>query len=390
VQKDRKGLTATPACDQMPPKKKGKKGKGGKGKKNDKQKEEEDNALFDLFINNFKKASVKINGSPPSVAILKVIKGPSSDEKGAEDLPGWYDRKKNLQVVDIRLGPALCRSICRSLLDSKYKLLQRISLVSCEIFDAGVTSLCEVLTGGSTVGVKPTILELVACGITSKGCEHLSLAMGSGGNTCLQKLSLDHNKAMGNRGYQSLCIGIRGNSSLKTLSVKCCGLEGVGMGNATALLLSSSSTILENLHLSENKLTPRGLSTVARSLKKNTALKILGLAENNIDADFEAEGYDIFMRSMNHLRLALQLNATLQSLDLSFNTITEDGALQLLPALSPESAERNNTLKWFKLTTLLSQTTFKQLSRMGKTGGSKKGKGKGKGKGKKKGKKKKK
>ena len=76
------------------------------------------------------------------------------------------------------------------------------------------------------------------------------------------------------------------------------------------------------------------------------------------------------MRSMNHLRLALQMNITLQSLDLSFNSINEDGALQLLPALSPSSDMRNNTLKWFKLTTLLTQDTFKQLSRMGKAGGS--------------------
>ena len=42
----------------------------------------------------------------------------------------------------------------------------------------------------------------------------------------------------------------------------------------------------------------------------------------------------------------------LESLDLSFNTITEDGAIQLLPALSPLSEHRNTTLKWFKLTTV--------------------------------------
>ena len=127
---------------------------------------------------------------------------------------------------------------------------------------------------------------------------------------------------------------------------------------------------------------------MSRALKKSIRLKTLGLAENSIDAEFEPESYDVFMRSMNHLRLALQMNQQLQSLDLSFNTITEDGAMQLLPALSPQSEHRNKTLKWFKLTTLLTQSTFKQLSRMGKSSGGAGKKKKGKKKKGKKGKKK--
>ena len=53
-----------------------------------------------------------------------------------------------------------------------------------------------------------------------------------------------------------------------------------------------------------------GLSIISRSLKKSIRLKTLGLAENKIDAEFAPESYDLFMRSMNHLRLALQMNAT--------------------------------------------------------------------------------
>lgn len=293
------------------PKKKGKKdGKSKKPKKNDKEKEEAENAAYDLLLSNFKKSSITITGNPPTPTILKAIQGPST-EKGAEDMPGWYDRKTRIQVIDVKMGPALCRSLCRSILGSgfpvdkltrkpiSYQLLQNIHLVGCAILDSGVTSLCEILTVGETIGVKPTVLELANCGITYRGIEHLGLALsgggisGGGGNTCLQKLLLDGNKNIGNRGFQSLCIGLRGNSTLKTLTCKCCGLEGQAMGTAIALLLSSQTSGLEHLDVSENKLTPVGLSIVARALKKSIHLKTLGLAENNIDADYDVDNVSI-------------------------------------------------------------------------------------------------
>ena len=253
----------------MPPKKKKGDKKSSKGKgKNDKAKEEEDLASFDLLLTNFKKFSILITGESPPPLVYKTIKGPSQD-KGADEEPGWYDAKHAIQVVDIILGPALCRALCRSILGHgmihketlqplSYQLLTRITLCGCNIGDSGMTALCEVLTAGETLGVRPTVLELAACDITHVGCEHLGLALsgGSGGNTSLLKISLDHNKKLGNRGLQSLCIGLRGNSTLTSLSVRCCGLEGQGMATAVALLLSSTTTGLEHLELSDNCLTP--------------------------------------------------------------------------------------------------------------------------------------
>ena len=290
-------------------------------------------------------------------------------------------------MTELRLGPALLRSLCLALISSKYHLIQRLSFVDAGIQNAGVVALCEILTVGETLRITPSVLEIISCGLTYHACEPLSLSLsGGGGNTCLQTLILDGNKQITNMGLGTLCIGLRGNATLKTLSMKSCGLEGNAMGISLALLLSSTTSGLEYLDVSNNKLRPKGLSTVSRSLKKNITLKHLILAENNVDADFDPEAYDTFMRAMNHLRLALQLNCTLVALDLSFNTITEDGARELLPALSPSSETRNSTLKWFKLTTLLSHDTFNQLSRTGSSGAGKSGKGK---KGKKKKKKKK-
>jgi hypothetical protein len=352
----------------MPKAKKGKKGKNGK--KNAKQVAEEENLLHEGFLKSLKIHALSITGNPPPANVLKNLKGPA-DEKGVEDLPGYYNRRRVIQMNDIRLGPALLRALCLALTTSKYTLMERISMVDACIKDAGVTSLCEILTIGETLGIKPATLELISCDLSHLACEPLSVALsgGGGGNTALVSLVLDYNKNIKNIGLSSLCIGLRGNSTLKSLSLKSCGLAGNEMGIAISLLLSSTTNNLEHLNLANNKLTPKGLSTVSRALKKNYTLKHLDISENNIDADFESNAYDVFMRSMNHLRLALQMNTTLLALDLSFNTITEDGALQLLPALSPSSETRNNTLKFFKLTTLLSHDTFNQLSRSGSTGG---------------------
>jgi hypothetical protein len=408
----------------------GKKGKGGKA--GDKQAAEEAALAFGRLLATFKSRFALIAGLPPDPAFAKAVKGPSPDN--ADEDPAWYDATQSLRMADVDLGPAGARALAWAILGTagkasvklpklpgggnqkkkkaggaaaasdtnkpgppSYTRFKDISMIGCKVRDAGALALCEVLTAGQTCGVQVSKMELLSCEIGTRGAEALGHALQFGANTGLRTLRLDYNKTLGNGGLQALCVGLRGNQTLETLSVRCCGLEGVQMGACTALLLTSVTSGLRHLELAGNRLGCRGLSVLSRALKKNTRLESLGLAENGIDAAFDRKaggGYDVFMKAMNHLRLALQMNQTLLKLDFSFTSITEDGARQLLPALDPESPSRNQVLKWFKLTTLLSQDLFKALVRTGKAPADKKkkkGKGKGgKGKGKKKKKKKKK
>ena len=73
--------------------KKSKDGKKGAGKKNAKQIEEEENLLFDTFLTDFRKHAQLITGTPPPANIFANLKGPA-DEKGAEDVPGYYVSRK--------------------------------------------------------------------------------------------------------------------------------------------------------------------------------------------------------------------------------------------------------------------------------------------------------
>jgi hypothetical protein len=407
--------------------KKGGKKKGGKKGGKGGASEEDIAAAHLALLARFRQRFLAIAGAEASpVALTRAIAGPPPD---ADEDPGWYDARAILQMADIPLGPAGTRAICWAILgtpsnnnnrhgklppiskkkgnktakpvtaagggpvppkNNAYTHYGKISLIGCNTKDHGALALAELLRAGPTVGVEIATLELVNCNITPAGADFLSQSLAFGGNITLHTLNLAYNKGLGNNGLQDLCVGLRGNETLKTLSLRCCALEGAKMGACVALLLSSAQSTLKSIDLSANALGPVGLSIVCRALKRNVRCESLNLAENGIDADFEPSaggGYDIFMRSMNHLRLALQWNRTLVRLDLSFNSISEDGAKQLLPALGPDSAARNKTLKYFMLSTLISGETFKKLGRQGKVPGvggkGKKGKKK-KGKGKKK------
>ena len=160
--------------------------------------------------------------------------------------------------------------------------------------------------------------------------------------------------------------------TLEMLSLKFCGIEGTEGGACIASIISNKANNLLELDLTGNKLRPRGLQILSRSLKFNRKLEILSLAENEIDCDFEPAAYDIFCRSLTALKDALEQNKTLRSLDFSFNTISEEGALLLMPALDRSSLSANETLREAKFSTLLSKETFNTISRSG--GGSPGGK----------------
>ena len=101
------------------------------------------------------------------------------------------------------------------------------------------------------------------------------------------------------------------------------------------------------------------------------------MSDNEVNANFEPSKYDIFCRSLVALKDALEVNKTLLSLDFSFNTISEEGALLLMPALDRNSLTANETLRKAKFSTLLPKETFSIITRdLPLRGGKKKGKSK--------------
>lgn len=351
----------------MAKKKKAKKGKkaGSKGKGGKSSAGVDVPAAHAAFISRFKARYTSIGGGvdgPDLSSLVKAVTGPPSDNC---DDPGWYDAQTHLQLIDIPLSPVGARAICWAILGTgtggsgvqlpplisknglsskkskapiaidqpkSYTHFSSISMIGCNTKDAGALALAELLRVGPTFGVKIAKLDVINCGISTTGAECIGQALAYGGNVTLLHLNLSYNKGLGNSGLQDLCIGLRGNSTLQSLNLHCCALNGKKMGACIALLLSSDQSNLKSIDLSANSLGSVGLSIVSRALKRNVRLESLNLAENEIDADFEPSaggGYDIFMRAMNHLRLALQWNRTLARLDLSFNSISEDGAKQV-------------------------------------------------------------
>ena len=110
-------------------------------------------------------------------------------------------------------------------------------------------------------------------------------------NTTLQELNLSNNKLT----HRGACIFVRAFEVNKTLQV---------------------------LDISNNELFDEGTVAVSRSLENNTAIKILNLSNNS----FTANG----ARSIARL---LQVNKTIQKLNISNNTISCDGAIAISDCL---------------------------------------------------------
>ncbi|XP_050959854.1 protein NLRC5-like isoform X3 [Labeo rohita] len=154
------------------------------------------------------------------------------------------------------------------------------------------------------------------CDLTDRSCSALATALISDSN--LKELNMSNNNIQ-DSGVKQLCIGLKSiQCKLEVLRLRKCDLTGKSC-SALASVLSSDSSSLKVLDLSNNDLQDSGVKLLSVGLKENHKLEKLRLAECNVTE----QGYKA-------LALALRSNPSLLiELDLTGNDPGQSGVQQL-------------------------------------------------------------
>ncbi|KAL5506233.1 hypothetical protein EMCRGX_G007832 [Ephydatia muelleri] len=167
-------------------------------------------------------------------------------------------------------------------------------------------------------------LDLYGCELQPEGLEQVM--KGVQANTKLEKLSLSRN-IIDNKRASCLSMMLKGNTTLKELDLRECGLEPEGLEEVMKGV--EVNTKLETLYLSGNIIDNKRASCLGMMLKGNTTLKRLDLRECGL----EPEGLEEVMKGV-------EVNTKLEKLSLSGNIIDNKRASCLGMML-----KENTTLK---------------------------------------------
>lgn len=266
------------------------------------------------------------------------------------------------------LGPGGTRALMSSIMGNgagmkggPYKLLTSLRMWKAGCADDGATSIAEVLRLGGAE-VRLSYLELLDCHIGPTGANALGISLSRGNNLSLLTLKLDYNSTIGDEGLEMLCKGLRTNITLKQLHLQFCRLTYLS-GEPLADLLANAKSAIEVLNISGNRLGGKGLTALCNGLAVNQKCTTLALADNNIDqTEEDIEGVKAFKDVL------MVPTVMLESIDLMYNRIGEEGAKILREALTPE----NKKVTEFLVDMTLSMEAFEAIFRKG--GGGKKGK----------------
>ncbi|ROL54955.1 NLR family CARD domain-containing protein 3 [Anabarilius grahami] len=166
------------------------------------------------------------------------------------------------------------------------------------------------------------------CNLTDKSCSALATVLGS--DTSLKELNMNNNN-LHDSGVKLLCTGLKSmNCKLEILALSNCALTEESC-SSLASVLSSDSSSLKDLELSNNNLKDSGVKLLSDGLKSNCKLEKLRLS----DCSITEEGYKA-------LASALRSNPSrLIELDLTGNDPGESGVKELSDLLQ----DRNCILK---------------------------------------------
>ncbi|CAF0847513.1 unnamed protein product [Adineta steineri] len=243
--------------------------------------------------------------------------------------------------------------------------------IACNKFDSEcISMICDAL--GTDTKVK--VLWLKRNPILADGAVHLDRMLTT--NNYLQILDL-YNTGLFDRGCEILFNALKNNSSLKHLYMDSNGLTAKS-GQILRLHFEQKYNHLETLFLSCNSLGDAGTQELAVGLKHDQCLKSLSLSSNclgfdgikvlvdNLISNTTLQQLDLgYMKSTTvyeglnniikddsaaEISRLLQFNHYIRSIDLTMNSISEQGLLQLRDAL-----KGNQTL------TTLKGLTFKRV-----------------------------
>ncbi|XP_048025519.1 uncharacterized protein LOC125254758 isoform X11 [Megalobrama amblycephala] len=164
------------------------------------------------------------------------------------------------------------------------------------------------------------------CNLTDKSCSALATVLGS--DTSLKELNMNNNN-LHDSGVELLCTGLKSvKCKLETLWLSDCDLTEKSC-SALASVLSSDSSSLKDLELSNNNLQDSGVMLLCDGLKNNSKLEKIRLS----DCSITEEGYKA-------LASALRSNPShLIELDLTGNDPGQSGVKELSDLLQDQNCQ---------------------------------------------------
>jgi Ran GTPase-activating protein (RanGAP) involved in mRNA processing and transport len=165
------------------------------------------------------------------------------------------------------LGPLSCSSLVSLLQEGN---LQSLQLASCELGDAGVTSLCQTIK--ACTGLR--ILDLSDNGIGAEGANEFAKSLQGDCWKAMKELKLANN-SIGSDGMTAIAEALSSLETLDATQTKC------GVQGATSIL---RATGLKRLRLFNNELGSEGFKAIAAMLPECRLLE-LDLGGNRADAD---------------------------------------------------------------------------------------------------------
>ncbi|XP_037829758.1 NACHT, LRR and PYD domains-containing protein 12-like isoform X21 [Kryptolebias marmoratus] len=211
----------------------------------------------------------------------------------------------------------LSERTCKSLssaLSSQSSCLAELDLSNNNLQDSGV----ELLSSGLSPNCKLEILRLRSCNFSGRTCEVLSSVLSSE-SSCLKELDLSNNNLQ-DSGVELLSSGLkRQHCHLEILRLQSCHLSERAC-DILSSALSSQSSSLKELDLSKNILQDSGVKLLSSGMKSpNCKLEILRLQSCHLS-----------MRTCKILSSVVSSqSSSLKELDLSNNNL-EDSGVKLL------------------------------------------------------------
>lgn len=275
---------------------------------------------------------------------------------GIEQVADVLTVKQNLKQLSLLLNNVgqegathLAKVLCNSSLEEFSVYATQLDLHDRCIGDGGVATLCGATlqwssslntlciaqNGVTGVGVgylidalhrndTITTLDLSSNHIDGKGAlllaEHLQAA-----SCVLESVVLDGNHEVGDGGAKAIALALCGNSSLRTLGLRSCGIGGLG-AERFAIMLTKNQTLEELTFRGNVDIGDNAVEMISRGLRTNACLLRLDLSSCGVGDEGCA-----------YLADALMHNQVLCSLQLHRNNIGDGGLLALAETLSKKS-----------------------------------------------------
>ncbi|XP_050959226.1 protein NLRC5-like isoform X23 [Labeo rohita] len=189
---------------------------------------------------------------------------------------------------------------------------------------SGMKQLTDVLQTGCC---KLKILSLNDCSLTDKSCSALATLLGS--DTSLKELNMNNNNLQ-DSGVKQICTGLKNmKCKLEILRLSKCALTEKSCPDL-ASVLSSDSSSLKDLDLSNNNLHTSGVKLLSDALKENCMLEKLRFSNCSITKEgYKALASALGSNSSHLIELDLTGNDPGHSGVKELNDLLQDGQCKL-------------------------------------------------------------